>query len=974
MHPFGRRTWTRRDKVGNHRIFSLSFSSMSSWATSNIASSPQSYSSAQSTVTEDEEDWEDYVKGGYHPVHIGDAFSDGRYVVVRKLGWGHFSTVWLARDEKMNRHVALKVVKSAPRYTETALDEIKLLQRLITSSTPPQPRSPTTPLSPSQIHPGRSHVISFLDHFRHKGPNGTHVCMVFEVLGENLLGLIKRHQSKGVPMSLVKQIGKQVLLGLDYMHRCCGVIHTDLKPENVLIAIEDVESIITAELEKAKADAAAQAASRPSSAQGHNGRIIGVPPSTGRGGNQTPRSESLVITSSQPLPSPSSSFGSSSFLSSLASTGGSLPKPQLSTASTSSSGSGGFDKYAFGMSKIASEATSQDLADGVNQVSLDKAGEAAEEEEDVLEFSTKGKKSQSSSKAKMSLLTQQAPSNTHPPLNPEQMPITNDGMGSVQASVAAMTQAASTQAGTVDGEERITVKIADLGNATWVEHHFTDDIQTRQYRAPEVILGAKWGTSADMWSLACVLFELITGGDYLFDPASGSRYSKDDDHIAQIMELMGALPSSITMGGKYSGEFFTRKGDLRHISKLRFWPLSAVLSDKYLFPTSSAASLAGFLNPMMCGSPEKRAGARDMLIFGGGLTVSSTSTNQSILILPNSQDEGDDDFPPITAEAALAVTSNALGVPTVYPLDKVHPLLPSSSIHSSHHTPSRSQHGSSQRSSSRSSQHGLVLAPSIPSLSSPGAGWLAGIVVQGEVDVLERMRRMREREREATRETSRSASRGRASERLKENQSPSRTESRDGGAIERGRPKTSGEEGVARARTRTKTPTPANLNVDVAGAAPVPASVSQDAPPLMHTISDSTVTGVEDVEESKITEASSSAATETATSSKATKPKPPTSSAVVSQEQAEVDAMKPVGEVDLDNPTESTAPSPTPEDENQSRERNVEDVDVEMESPIAQTKKPQPQNVTPTLNSAPKGGAGRGGGKGGGKKGRGRGK
>lgn len=51
-------------------------------------------------MTEDEEDWEDYVKGGYHPVQIGDAFSDGRYVVVRKLGWGHFSTVWLAKDTK----------------------------------------------------------------------------------------------------------------------------------------------------------------------------------------------------------------------------------------------------------------------------------------------------------------------------------------------------------------------------------------------------------------------------------------------------------------------------------------------------------------------------------------------------------------------------------------------------------------------------------------------------------------------------------------------------------------------------------------------------------------------------------------------------------------------------------------------------------------------------------------------------------
>ena len=53
--------------------------------------------------------------------------------------------------------------------------------------------------------------------------------------------------------------------------------------------------------------------------------------------------------------------------------------------------------------------------------------------------------------------------------------------------------------------EIITVKIADLGNACWVGHHFTNDIQTRQYRSPEVILGAKWGASTDVWSMAAMV-------------------------------------------------------------------------------------------------------------------------------------------------------------------------------------------------------------------------------------------------------------------------------------------------------------------------------------------------------------------------------------------------------------------------------------------------------------------------------------
>jgi hypothetical protein len=56
------------------------------------------------------------------------------------------------------------------------------------------------------------------------------------------------------------------------------------------------------------------------------------------------------------------------------------------------------------------------------------------------------------------------------------------------------------------------------------------------------------------------LFELLAGGDYLFDPQAGSRYSKDEDHIAQIIELVGDFPQSLAFSGKYSSRFFNRKG------------------------------------------------------------------------------------------------------------------------------------------------------------------------------------------------------------------------------------------------------------------------------------------------------------------------------------------------------------------------------------------------------------------------------
>src|ERR1700761_9187672 len=106
-----------------------------------------------------------------------------------------------------------------------------------------------------------------------------------------------------------------------------------------------------------------------------------------------------------------------------------------------------------------------------------------------------------------------------------------------------------------DGIEIISVKIADLGNACWVGHHFTNDIQTRQYRSPEVILGARWGASADVWSMACMVFELLTG-DYLFDPQAGRGYGKDDDHVAQILELLGKMPKNVALSGRFSNEIF----------------------------------------------------------------------------------------------------------------------------------------------------------------------------------------------------------------------------------------------------------------------------------------------------------------------------------------------------------------------------------------------------------------------------------
>lgn len=71
------------------------------------------YHSETSEYSSEDEGTEDYKRGGYHAVRIGDAFKNGRYVVQSKLGWGHFSTVWLAWDtSKSVRFLVIALVSA----------------------------------------------------------------------------------------------------------------------------------------------------------------------------------------------------------------------------------------------------------------------------------------------------------------------------------------------------------------------------------------------------------------------------------------------------------------------------------------------------------------------------------------------------------------------------------------------------------------------------------------------------------------------------------------------------------------------------------------------------------------------------------------------------------------------------------------------------------------------------------------------
>jgi len=160
----------------------------------------------------------------------------------------------------------------------------------------------------------------------------------------------------------------------------------------------------------------------------------------------------------------------------------------------------------------------------------------------------------------------------------------------------------------------IVAKITDFENACWTFKHFTDEIATRQYRPPEVIVGCDYDTSVDVWSLACMVFELLTG-DYLFDPKEDphKKFSRDEDHLAMMIELLGKMPRRLWRDGARSKEYFSRNGDLKHIKNLEFWALSNVLTEKYNMTAEDGNLLGSFLLPMLDYDPKKRATASQCL-------------------------------------------------------------------------------------------------------------------------------------------------------------------------------------------------------------------------------------------------------------------------------------------------------------------------------------------------------------------------
>eukprot|EP00803_Ostreobium_quekettii_P006553 evm.model.scf_1561.2 EVM.evm.TU.scf_1561.2 scf_1561:11317-16881(+) len=109
---------------------------------------------------------------------------------------------------------------------------------------------------------------------------------------------------------------------------------------------------------------------------------------------------------------------------------------------------------------------------------------------------------------------------------------------------------------------RSAVKVIDFGSSCLEDERLYTYIQSRFYRAPEVILGLPYGTAIDMWSLGCILAELYTG--YPIFPGENEQ-----EQLLCIMEVLSVPPRSMLEGSSRSKLFFDSQGRPRIVASSR---------------------------------------------------------------------------------------------------------------------------------------------------------------------------------------------------------------------------------------------------------------------------------------------------------------------------------------------------------------------------------------------------------------------
>ena len=488
------------------------------------------------------------------------------------MGHRHENSCWLAFDIKFGNYVAIKIQNLESKNIDTIYDEVEILNEIgkhnfdkdwLKSIKEYYKKEPLILTEIDSIE--HTNNIQLLNSFIHFGKNKKLFCVVYEIMGVNLLEIIKRYNYKGIPLPFVRIIAKQILIGLDFLHRICNVVHTDLKPENILVCLSKDELYTIQET--------GQFDVRQSTKREYNNNEKYLSNKKEKNANQKENNNNDMDLEEDDFNNIDKSINNDIIdkfnLEDLIERPRVLSVPKFNIDNNS-------EKLDGNISNINIMEYSNDIHSYIK------------EKNRIIKDKKYSKKLLLKNKLISEAKTRKDKIEIIKKLNIEYNK-NNEGI-----------------------DQNINIKICNFSKALWLNQKIDEAIQTRQYRAPEVILGINYNETVDIWSLACIVFELATG-EYLFNPIVGENFSKDDDHLAKFIQILGKMPKNFCLSGAYSHKYFDKYGNLKRKKDINPKTIKDILTKKYFFIEDEAKALNDFLLPMLEYYPSKRATAKQML-------------------------------------------------------------------------------------------------------------------------------------------------------------------------------------------------------------------------------------------------------------------------------------------------------------------------------------------------------------------------